>query len=136
MSQEKIKKHSDLPRPLFGKWDMWLFSGLVVFAVVIYVCLNRTDPDAVLAEISADGRVRHIVNLSETGEFALAENPNVRFTVWNGEIAFTESDCPDKLCVRSGYISRIGQIAVCVPNRVSIRVVGAAKASDVDAIAK
>ena len=48
-------------------------------------------------------------------------------------VYFAESDCPDQVCVRSGKLTRAGQIAVCLPNRVIVRLVGAQ--SDIDAIA-
>lgn len=35
-----------------------------------------------------------------------------------------ESDCPEKRCVRQGRIGRAGQLVVCVPNRVVVRLVG------------
>ena len=49
-------------------------------------------------------------------------------------VYFAESDCPDQVCVRSGKLTRAGQIAVCLPNRVIVRLVGAQ--SDIDAIAE
>ena len=44
-----------------------------------------------------------------------------------------EADCPDKLCVKMGWISRPPQQIVCVPNHVVVRVIGG-KPDDVDAI--
>lgn len=35
-----------------------------------------------------------------------------------------ESDCPEKRCVRQGRIARAGQLVVCVPNRVVVRLTG------------
>ncbi|MDR2883927.1 MAG: NusG domain II-containing protein [Deferribacteraceae bacterium] len=32
------------------------------------------------------------------------------------------SDCPDKICVASGWVSECGQTAACLPNRVAITV--------------
>jgi len=33
-----------------------------------------------------------------------------------------DSACPDKLCVRSGWISRPKESIVCLPNRVVIEI--------------
>ncbi|MDP3058723.1 MAG: NusG domain II-containing protein [bacterium] len=35
-------------------------------------------------------------------------------------VRMVESACPDKLCVKVGYISRAGEVIVCLPNRVLI----------------
>lgn len=51
-----------------------------------------------------------------------------------GKISVFEADCPDKLCMHQGRISRPGQILVCLPNRFLVELRGGAEdASDVDA---
>ena len=39
-------------------------------------------------------------------------------------VCFSESTCPDQVCVRSGLLTRAGQTAVCLPNRVIVRLTG------------
>ena len=34
----------------------------------------------------------------------------------DGSIAFVESDCPDQVCVHTGYLRRVGEFAACLPN--------------------
>ena len=34
------------------------------------------------------------------------------------------ANCPDRVCVRSGYITKAGQSIVCVPNRLIISITG------------
>lgn len=36
-------------------------------------------------------------------------------------ICFLESDCPDKICVKTGWLSQPGEIAVCLPNKIIIK---------------
>jgi hypothetical protein len=40
----------------------------------------------------------------------------------DGKVRMVDSACPDKLCVRSGWISRPGESIVCLPNRVVIEI--------------
>ena len=40
----------------------------------------------------------------------------------DGRVRMVDSACPDKLCVRTGWISRPGESIVCLPNRVVIEV--------------
>jgi hypothetical protein len=86
------------------------------------------------AEIRVDGAAVKRVSLAEDAEFSIGWRPNVRFAVKNGAIAFTESDCPDKVCIQSGFLSKPGQSAACLPNRVSLRVSG--EAGDADAVGR
>ncbi len=48
----------------------------------------------------------------------------LRVEVKAGRVRVAESDCPHQLCVRRGWISRAGQVVVCVPNRVLIEIRG------------
>lgn len=44
--------------------------------------------------------------------------------VEKGRISFYEADCPDLVCVKSGWLTEKGDMAVCLPNRVSIKIEG------------
>ena len=41
----------------------------------------------------------------------------------NGRIRVLEADCPDKVCVVTGWLSRPGQTAACVPGRLMVRII-------------
>ena len=122
-----MSKDNMSDRKLFNKRDIWLFAGLaaVVLAVFAWNSLQPAASGPAKGQISVNGKVVRTVDLSKDGEFALAENPHIRFSVKVGGIAFIASDCPDQLCVRSGYLSLPGQLAACLPNRVSLSVTGA-----------
>ena len=40
------------------------------------------------------------------------------------EVNIIEADCPDQLCVHQKIISKPGQILVCLPNHLTIEIVG------------
>lgn len=40
----------------------------------------------------------------------------------DGAIGIISADCPDKTCVKTGYISRSGQVCVCVPSKLIIKI--------------
>jgi hypothetical protein len=52
--------------------------------------------------------------------------------VENGRIRFKKADCPDKVCVKTGWLEQNGDIAVCLPNRVMIKIEG--EPADVDIV--
>lgn len=39
-----------------------------------------------------------------------------------GEVWVTDATCPDKICERTGRISLEGEVIVCMPNRLTIRI--------------
>ncbi len=51
----------------------------------------------------------------------------------SGRVRFVASPCPNKVCLHAGWLEHSGDTAACVPNGVSIRLVGT-RAAAVDAI--
>jgi Uncharacterized protein conserved in bacteria len=50
-------------------------------------------------------------------------------------IRFLQSSCPDKVCVKTGWLSHPGEIAVCLPNKVIIKL-EQSKNQNVDGVVK
>lgn len=48
----------------------------------------------------------------------------------DGQIRFNSSPCPGQQCVHSGWAKRGGEFIACVPNRVSITVLGQGAGGD------
>lgn len=42
---------------------------------------------------------------------------NVVLQVEKGRIRYLHSDCPDKICINTGWLSETGHMAACLPNR-------------------
>lgn len=47
-----------------------------------------------------------------------------KIVIANGEVWMEEADCPDKLCISQGKISRSGQTIICLPNKVMVTIKG------------
>lgn len=43
-----------------------------------------------------------------------------------------EADCPDKIDVKQGYISKIGETIICLPNRLVVEIKGVEKGDSID----
>jgi hypothetical protein len=128
--------HTMPVRPLFHPRDFWLVGGILILALVLYAVfsyLNRYDGQAA-GQISVDGSVVLTAGLQKYGELALPGNPMIRFTVCGRGIAFSQSDCRDRSCVRAGPLNRPGQAAACLPNRTALLVAGRSGADDFDAV--
>jgi hypothetical protein len=50
--------------------------------------------------------------------------------VSDGRIRFTDSPCPARYCVHTGWIERTGEVAACLPNGVVIEIRGGAREFD------
>jgi len=130
------QSESEMQRALFTKKDIIVFAVLLIITVVIYMIHWQTSGDSnVVARITLDREVVKVVELSEDRVFELAGNPNVEFAIIDGTIAFVASNCFDRTCIRMGRLHRSGQMAACVPNRVSIAIVGGEDEDSIDTIA-
>ncbi len=50
--------------------------------------------------------------------------------VSDGRIRFTDSPCPARYCVHTGWIERTGEVAACLPNGVVIEIRGGVREFD------
>jgi hypothetical protein len=49
---------------------------------------------------------------------------DVRIQIKDGKVGVLFAECPNKICVRTGWRSRSGESIICVPNAVLIRIEG------------
>lgn len=49
-------------------------------------------------------------------------------------VRIIEASCPDKIDVKQGYISEIGQTIVCLPNKLVVEIKGMDKNNQIDMI--
>lgn len=113
------------------KTDLILTATVGVLALVFFL-LNRglIAEKGVYAEIYHGFVLVDRIELSNTkgGIFSIPGASNVVFQHYaDGSIAFIESDCPDKVCIRSGRLKNAGQFAACLPNRILLKIVSEEK---------
>jgi hypothetical protein len=67
-----------------------------------------------------------------TVELGSAQTPMAQAPIAQARIA--TSECRHQICVSAGWIRRAGEVAVCLPNGIILRLAGPASAADLDAI--
>lgn len=117
---------------LIRKGDL-LVIAVIIVAALAFALIGRQETAKPIAEISVDGVTVQTVDLSsvtERTEITPNDEYNILIVAENGTIRFEHSDCEDKLCIASGELKRSGDIAVCLPAKTVISVIG----SEVDAV--
>ncbi|MFX0548114.1 NusG domain II-containing protein [Hathewaya histolytica] len=116
-----------------------VFVALIFLISIESLWFYRTGKqENQIAVIEKDGKVLHkidIKNLKEKKEIKI-ELEDGRYNIIEiekGRIRFKDANCRDKVCIRSGWLSRNGDMAICLPNRVSIKILG--EREDVDGVA-
>ena len=120
---------------LLTRWDK-LLVGLIL--VVIISTLSAPGPDRQPGPLQVDtaqGR-QPSLDLQHDQELVL-EGPlgNTRIRVRGGRAEIIASACTNKICLFFGRLERPGEMAVCLPNRVSIRV-GSASSARLDGVTR
>lgn len=106
--------------------------ALLILAVAVAAWL-WPHGQAQVAVIEQDGKLLARVELAHiTQGYAMEIPGEYPVTLWiePDGVCFQDASCPDKLCIRTGKISRAGEAAVCLPARVSVRMEGGSRPVD------
>lgn len=114
------------PRCFLKKGDSLLLAAVGAAAVLLLLLTRWLHPTLAngVAEITVDGTVYGVYALDETRTLTLesADGGYNRIEFGDGGVTITDADCPDRLCMRRGTVSRRGEAIVCLPHRLVITV--------------
>ena len=109
----------------------WLVLGIALVAVaVLFATLWRPEHAAKL-------QIRDRNGIFAT--FSLAQDRTIEvpgplgishIAIHQGQVRFTQSPCRNQYCVHQGWLSHAGQVAVCLPNQISLELLGGEKKYD------
>ena len=95
---------------------------LILFLIQIF---GQKSGESVIVEV--DGEIFGTYALAKDTEILI--NDTNCIIIEDGTVRMAEAACPDHLCIRQGTISKDGQMIVCLPNRVTVRIAGDAGAN-------
>lgn len=112
------------------KWisraDLILLAVLAVIGVGLLILPSLLpQSDRLVAEVTVNGEPVLTLDLQTAAarETYSLENGVVLVTE-NHTVAFLSADCHDKVCVQTGALSRVGEVAACVPTGTVVTVKG------------
>lgn len=104
------------------KGDAFIILFFAFLCLLLFLPPLFAGSGNVTAVIWRDGeKVREIDLSAVEKSFEIQVNGCV-LLVERGKISFASSTCRDKLCKKSGYLSKNGDTAACVPNKVVVRI--------------
>ena len=108
---------------------------LVISSVCVFAYMKFSAGSHHIAEIKQDGKVIKTVDLDK-----VKDGQDIRISydtdhynivrIEKGRIRITDADCPDKVCVKTGWITQPGQSVICLPHKLIIKIEGGSK--DID----
>lgn len=118
------------------KGDVIIIGLIVLFAVLIFVfTLPKSSTNNTL-EIYLDGELINSIELSEDIQQTIEIDELVHNTIEidGTQVRIIDSTCYDHVCENTGYISQAGEIIVCMPNKLLLKIVGTNTNSEFDAV--
>ena len=116
---------------MFTRVDKIVIVALVLLSLAAYPIIRLRAPvGGAMLEIESMGEPYAVVEMDRRDTVRIPGRlGNSVIEIDENGARFIETAGPDTSCIDQGYITDAGEMAVCVPNRVLIRVIGK---SDID----
>lgn len=119
---------------IFNKWDMALAITVMVVCIAGYFATGfYLGGNEKYAVIEVDGKLFAQYNMSTLTEPKCVDiNGHNTLEITKDYAKSIYADCDDKLDIKQGKITSPGQIIICMPNKMTVRITGK---SELDAVA-
>lgn len=120
-----------MKKKIFNLKDFFII-GIILIICAVFILISDSGKHGKYAVISVDGKIAAEISLGKNRQNITVDSAeNISFEVKNGGICVSDSDCPDGICKKSGYISRKGQTIVCLPKNVTVKISDSSSEADV-----
>lgn len=115
-------------RAIMTKADILLLAAALSAALLFGLFLVLGGREGSTVRVVCAGSLLGEYPLWEDRELPLElEKGTNLLVIRNGQVWVEDADCPDRLCVRQGRISRAGESIICLPHELVITVQGDAE---------
>jgi len=120
--------NSHLKALLIGDW--LIISGSLIFIGFLFQTLWSND-HAAKVQIRLGNHIYATYSLDQQRDIHV-QGPIGTATIHiaQGKARFSKSPCNNQYCVHQGWLSRAGQAAICLPNQISLELIGDKKPYD------
>jgi hypothetical protein len=116
-----------------GDFILVLLIGIIVTISLlwIYFYSGTKQSDSLIASITRDGKIIQKIDLNKvnTPRNIKLKSNGYHLTVLaeKKRIRVLKADCPDKICVNFGWLTKPGDNAICVPSKIIVMIEGQEK---------
>ena len=115
----------DLRKKIITKTDIIMLVLLIVAGVIGFISVKVFMKKGGSVRVSVDGETVKTCSLDDDGEYRIegCDGGYNLLVTKDGKAYISEADCPDKLCVKQGKVSKEGETVICLPHKVVIEIV-------------
>ncbi len=120
------------------KNDLLLLGLLLLVGLVLAIFVFAGRKTGGLVVVTVDGKevYSHLLNEDTTETISGVDGGYNTITIKDGKVAVTEADCPDGLCMNTGFISTSDQSIICLPHKLVVSIEGEDEAVKIDGVAQ
>lgn len=105
-----------------------LFFLVLSLALILVIKLNEKVGGQVV--VAVNGFEIGKYSLAIDAQYSLNDGSNL-LVIEKGRAKVVDANCPDKLCVKQGWVKYTGQCITCLPNKLTVTVLGADDSIDI-----
>jgi len=123
---------------LLTKADMALILFLILLTGLSYAWVGIIHKPGAYAIVSVGERQVGIYPLDKPQTIIKIKGilGEAELQIKDGAIRMQSAPCPQKICVKMGWIKNVGELIVCVPNQIVVRIEGASASEVYDGLSR
>lgn len=111
-----------------GDWLIITFSLAIIF--LLFQTLWTTER-ATKVQVRLSDKIYGTYSLNQNRDISIQGVIGTSvISIAQGKVRFSKSPCHNQYCVHQGWLVRAGQAAICLPNQVSLELIGENKPYD------
>ncbi len=109
-------------KPLVGDWLIVAISAIAI--IFLFQQFWRLEHPSTL-KVRLGDKVAGTYDLNQMRELKFNGPIGVAtISIHQGKVRFKQSPCHNQYCVHQGWLIHAGQVAICIPNQLSIQLLG------------
>lgn len=122
MPKKLLHNNQSVAKPLLGDWLIIVVSIIsVIFMFQQFWHLEQASK----LKIRLGDKVMGTYDLNQIRELKISGPIGIStISINQGKVRFKQSPCHNQYCVHHGWLSHAGQVAICIPNQISLQLIG------------
>lgn len=109
----------------------WLITVASLLLIVYLFQILWSNQQAAKVQIRLNDKIYATYDLNQQREIPIrGAIGRAIIHIEQGKARFAKSPCHNQYCVHQGWLTRAGQAAICLPNQISLELIGANKPYD------
>ena len=113
-----------------GLRDLLLVLFFLLLSGVLILVVKGSQSVGGEVVVAVNGLEIGRYSLALDGQYSLNGGSNI-LLIEKGRAKMLEANCPDKLCVKEGWVEYTGQCITCLPNKLTVTVAGGDTSVDI-----